>query len=348
MSNLFNKIKEYVNAGWVLEQKHPTEELYIYNYSKSCTLENKWDEVTMSCRGLILNKAGEIIARPFKKFFNYHELDPAEIPDLPYEIYKKMDGSLGISYWIKDKFFIATRGSFVSEQSIKANEILCERYYKKIYNLSHNKTYLFEIISKPSKIVLNYDYEDIILLAMVDIQTGIESYIYKQKVFKTVELVDWPSKDFIALRDLNIPNEEGYVIKYTNGFRFKLKFQDYVRLHAVITNCSNKAIWVALKDKVSLEEYLTNVPDEFYNWVIKTRDEFLESYNKIYNKHLNLLNSLPLENKTLKEISLLLESQPKEYNFHILIDLYRGAFDYVHRYIWKSLKPTYEKPYIIE
>lgn len=121
---MLNTIEKYVNEGWLVKQKHPTEELYIYNYSKQTVLEQKWDDITTCCRGLILNKAGEIIARPFKKFFNYEELELDQIPKLPYEIYKKLDGSLGISYWIGDKLYIATRGSFVSEQSVKANEIL--------------------------------------------------------------------------------------------------------------------------------------------------------------------------------------------------------------------------------
>jgi RNA ligase len=39
-----------------------------------------------------------------------------------------MDGSLGILYWIKDKPFVATRGSFESDQAVKATKILHERY----------------------------------------------------------------------------------------------------------------------------------------------------------------------------------------------------------------------------
>ena len=68
-----NKIKPYVEQKFISEQKHPNLDLWIYNYTKRCQYEKKWDEVTTMCRGLILNKEGNIIARPFKKFFNIGE-----------------------------------------------------------------------------------------------------------------------------------------------------------------------------------------------------------------------------------------------------------------------------------
>jgi len=339
------QLKEHVSAGLISERKHPTEELYIYNYTKGCTIEKKWDDTTMAARGLILDKAGHIIARPFKKFFNYSELPTDfKLPNLPYKIFKKLDGSLGISYWVGDKLYIATRGSFESEQSAKANEILQKDYYKKIYNLSHNKTYLFEIISRPSKIVVNYEFEDLILIGIVDYRTGKESSLNSQNVFKVVETVTL-SKNFEELQALNIPNEEGYVIRYDNGFRFKLKFEDYIRLHAIITNCSNKAIWESLRAFIDIDKYLKDIPDELYNWVTKTKNEFQNAYNAIYNKHLDFIKSLDLSNKDLKEITSIFSQNSNEYNFHILINLYRGKFRYVNEIIWDILKPKYEKPY---
>ena len=65
---------------------------------------------------------------------------------MPFEVYEKMDGSLGISYTVDNEIFIATRGSFVSDQSVKANELLNTKYALAKSKMNSGITYLFEII----------------------------------------------------------------------------------------------------------------------------------------------------------------------------------------------------------
>ena len=79
-----DKLKKYIEEKFISEQKHPELDLWIYNYTPKCMYEKKWDNITMSCRGLILDKNGNVIARPFKKFFNYEEY-LSENKDLPLE-----------------------------------------------------------------------------------------------------------------------------------------------------------------------------------------------------------------------------------------------------------------------
>lgn len=136
-------LKEMIDKKYVSVQKHPDAELYIYNYTNSCQYERMWNEITLQCRGLILDKDFNVVAKPFSKFFNIEEHTNDEIPNLPFDVFEKMDGSLGIVFYYKNKWLVATRGSFTSEQSIKASELL------KKYNLealNKNNTYLFEII----------------------------------------------------------------------------------------------------------------------------------------------------------------------------------------------------------
>src|SRR5690242_9333607 len=54
-------------------QQHPTEGLYIYNYTPLVQFSRAWDEYTLMCRGLILDDGGTVVARPFRKFFNLEE-----------------------------------------------------------------------------------------------------------------------------------------------------------------------------------------------------------------------------------------------------------------------------------
>ena len=71
----YEKIKPYIERKLVTEQVHPEDaNVRIFNYSQSCQFGKEWDDVTRQCRGLILNvKTGEILARPFPKFFNHGE-----------------------------------------------------------------------------------------------------------------------------------------------------------------------------------------------------------------------------------------------------------------------------------
>jgi RNA ligase len=50
----------------------------------------------------------------------------------------------------------------------------------------------------------------------------------------------------------------------------KIKGEEYVRLHRILTGFSNVDIWEYLKDGKDLDELLDRVPDEFDKWVKTT------------------------------------------------------------------------------
>jgi RNA ligase len=65
-----------------------------------------------------------------------------------------MDGSLGILYKVDGKPYLATRGSFVSDQAVAGTAMLHERYGD--YEFEDGFTYLFEIIYPENRIVIDY------------------------------------------------------------------------------------------------------------------------------------------------------------------------------------------------
>ncbi len=64
-------------------------------------------------------------------------------------------------------------------------------------------------------------------------------------------------------------NHEGFVIRFSNGDRMKIKGEEYLRLHKVMTEVSTTSVWEVLSSGGSMDELLKNVPDEFYR---KIRD----------------------------------------------------------------------------
>ena len=133
-------LKEMISKNYVRVNKHPQHDLYIYNYTQNAQFERIWNEVTLACRGLILDKNENVVARPFPKFFNLGELENQVLPESTFEVYDKMDGSMGILYWVDEVPFMASRGSFSSIQSDKANEMLHGKYRNSWSLLDKNKT----------------------------------------------------------------------------------------------------------------------------------------------------------------------------------------------------------------
>lgn len=239
-------LRKMIDLGYVNVTKHDFVDLYILNYSKMCTIDQMWNDVTEKCRGLIVDAVGNIRALPFKKFYNYEEIqDKSIIPNLPFNAYEKMDGSLGISYWIGNTMFLATRGSFKSNQAMMGTAILHSRGWDVLNQLDKNLTYLFEIITQEDPKVVNYgELEEIFLLAVIDTNTGKELNIDDfDHLFRIAP--EWRNvKEWRNLRDrIDGTNREGFVIKFDNGFRLKLKYQEYFELHHLLYGLTDNAIF---------------------------------------------------------------------------------------------------------
>jgi len=87
-------------------------------YTPRCVYEDGWDEFTVMARALIVDEAaGQVVATPFPKFFNVGERR-GEVPDLTFEAFEKLDGSLIIAFHHTGRWCAATKGTFDSEQAI--------------------------------------------------------------------------------------------------------------------------------------------------------------------------------------------------------------------------------------
>jgi RNA ligase len=290
MNEVLNK---YYEEGLVYKQVHPTLPLTIWNYSEKVQYDNLWDEMTLQTRGLVTDENGNIVALPFKKFFNVEEKN--HTPTEEFDVYEKMDGSLGILFNYQGEWVMATRGSFVSEQAIKGFEILKNYDYEKLHK---NYTYLFEIIYKENRIVVQYDYNDLILLGMIETKTGYEVDLHNEGTdirlknlinnlgFKVVRKFD-KVKSYEPLKHFIPDSKEGYVVRFSNGDRIKIKGEEYLRLHKLMTNVSTTAVWEMLSEGRDVLELLKGVPDEFYKkvkmYVLDLRYSYL-SYSEYAGK----------------------------------------------------------------
>jgi len=386
-------LNNYIDRGLVIKQDHPSLPLSIYNYSRECQYDGKWDDITSSARGLVLDNEGNVIAKPFPKFFNMEELLDTDIPNESFEVFEKMDGSLGIFFYyeeelsderryniwfnnnyvtgmerffdpnklpdfddpyyeptpkIKGEWHMATRGSFTSEQAIKGMEIAKILNYDKICVLGY--TYLFEIIYPENRIVVDYGKEErLVLLGVMD-KRG-EEFPYNEIKGEGWDIVNKYDgvNDYTKLKEMISNDEEGYVIRFSSGMRMKIKGEEYVRLHRILTNFSTKDIWELLRNNEQLEPFLERVPDEFDDWVkrivMNLRWSFHhidERVGKMYDYfRYGKFNDIDPE-PTKKEFAEFVMKQPEELR-PILFKMWdKAPYDDI---IWKLLKPKHEKPF---
>jgi RNA ligase len=73
--------------------------------------------------------------------------------------------------------------------------------------------------------------------------------------------------DYTDLKQSIADNKEGFVVRFSNGDRMKIKGEEYLRLHKIMTNLSTIGVWEVLSNGGKMEDYLKDVPDEFYKKV---------------------------------------------------------------------------------
>jgi RNA ligase len=86
---------------------------------------------------------------------------------------------------------------------------------------------------------------------------------------------------------MNIPNEEGFVLKVIEPgvptWMCKIKFADYCVLHKIVTEISNRSIWEFLRDGKDFDEIIEICPDEFNTWLKKTKSALEHDFTVIEN-----------------------------------------------------------------
>ena len=344
-------LRDMVSEGYINEQKHPKFNYYIYNYSKTTQFEGKWNSATLQARGLILDDSGNIIARPFAKFFNLQEHQNNQIPwHENYIVMEKVDGSLGISYIGEDgDVYIATRGSFMSDQAVEATNILQHFPELKTRIQSSDKTFLFEIVYKENRIVVDYgDFRGLIFLGTMDKQTGTFSSAEPMNIqsgeytIRSVELYQIP--DINVLLTHTKDNFEGYVIQFAGGFMMKVKLDEYVRLHRIMTNFSNVSVWEALKNGDSLEHILQDVPDEFYLWLSEIINDLKSQYSTIERLAVETASKFHGYERAYIARKILHESPKRVKDISGVVFQVLDGKDYSQA-IWRMIRPTYQRPF---
>ena len=262
---LWDGLRQAVAAGLVRESAG-ADGLRLYCYTEATVYGRAWDAVTLLARGLILDAdARAVVATPFPKFFNVGEA--GTVPDLPFEALEKLDGSLIILFHHKGVWRCATKGSLVSDQAAWAAQWVAGH---DLASLDPGTTYLAEAIYPANRIVVRYAETGLFLLggyradgseldyaALQAVGAGVGWPVTRRRAFGAVS-------ELLALAKTLPTTEEGFVIRFANGLRLKVKGDEYCRVHRLVSGLSPLSMWEALQADDDLDAVRRQLPEAFW------------------------------------------------------------------------------------
>lgn len=328
-----HKFDQYVKLDLLTSQTEG--ELTVYQYSRFTQYERLWNSVTLSARGLVFDSKERVVQRCLPKFFNNTEpegivaskMNKASRP----VVQEKLDGSLiKVSQDPEYGLVVTSKCSFTSKYAKWAREIIEENAYE----FTPGLTYHFELIHPENRIVLDYaDKKALILFAIVKNENGFEEDIYTFEGAEQFEKANLLPEE--VLSDINKLNEaglqEGVVVNF-GTYRLKIKTDEYVRLHRIVTEYTPNRVWEALSTGQPIDKY--KVPEEFLQWIEETENELKHKFNEFSDKIAREVYAT--KDMTSKELGQ--SNNPLRH----FVFAARSGRDYDET-IWKLIKPKEKK-----
>lgn len=381
-------VTQAIADGYIAVRWHRDGNLRILNYTAAAQYDQHWTPETIACRGLIVDDTDTVVARPFPKFFNWNQ---PEAPRLAgdYTIHTKTDGSLGIIYPAPDgRLAVATRGSFESDQALHATEVLRARYPN--LTVPDNHTICVEIIYPDNRIVVDYnDLDDLIALAALDTHTGADVPLPESWTGPTVET----HTPFGTIADLvsrmeedDTAEAEGFVLVGAGDGtrpnpRIKVKYNEYLRVHLIVTNITavdvwlhaaveailaatdvdtTRIPWMLRNDPTEIEAIIATgqpivalmdrLPDEYHDWARTQLALLTETTSGFLTRHQDLWDSIdhPDDRKELAAAVKAAGLGRDDIDISVLFDLADGRAAGPVGKAWRAAKPDWRRVPISE
>jgi RNA ligase len=214
-------------------------------------------------RGIVFDKeSGEIVARPFPKFFNFGEVGCAVSSDNVVSANEKIDGSLVTAFIHDSEVRFASKGSLKSWVVQKSEKLVTDRHQTLIYELYDRRfTPIFELIDTENPVVIEYPRSELIFIGARNIDNG--DLLTPEEIEEIGKRYDVP---FTRVRYRNVRVKEiKKVIDDQEGADnqriAKIKTGWYIRLNKFNPqNLSEKAIIQAFFDQ-TLDDIYPGVPE---------------------------------------------------------------------------------------
>jgi RNA ligase len=271
------------------------------------------------CRGIIFDsKTGDIIRRPFHKFFNVNEREETQDHRIdlsrPHAILEKLDGSMIAPFIVNDEMIWGTKMGATDvakpvEEFVKNNP----RYEQFAYDCIVNRrcTPIFEWCSRKQRIVLDYKEDQLVLTAARDYLTG--------KYVSLDHLNGWgkhwdipvvrafePQTNMKAFLDYvaGLEDLEGFVVRFDDGHMVKLKCHWYLQIHRAKEAILQDRNIVELILDEHLDDVKAHLPTEDRDRLTQFESDFNAATMRVVGKIVSQLMAIQIANVSRKDFAL--------------------------------------------
>jgi len=178
------------------------------------------------------------------KFFNLNQSADYMLTDVQHKdllaVYDKLDGSMIRFVSIGGQVFAKTKMSFVSDQAVAAQAIYDSNVQIRSFvdwALSNGLAPIFEYVSPHNRIVVGYDFSDLVLLAVRNNQSGAYLNVNSFASAWGLRVADTFSMSFSdVLSAIDSRQDiEGFVLHFADGQMMKVKTSWYLKNHRLLT-----------------------------------------------------------------------------------------------------------------
>jgi hypothetical protein len=148
-------MRPLVTMKQVSKRKHPTRDLWIYNYTPKAVGEiAPMDWIAYpglsEARGLVLDAEGNVVMRSFEKAWGLETTRKIGTvrEDQSVDIFPKLGGHLILVRYVDNELVVASIDSFESDVVEKATELLGQGLWLHHVKLDHNYTFIFELLDE--------------------------------------------------------------------------------------------------------------------------------------------------------------------------------------------------------
>lgn len=314
--------------------------------------------ILRECRGIMFDDNGKVIRRPFQKFLNYGQnILETSLVDFskPHHILRKYDGSNISPFMLNGKIEYGTKMGITD---------VCKPVYKfveknthirdiSMYLVTNNYTPCFEWCSNKQRIVLDYPIDDMVLTGVRHMNTG--EYMPYDEMVQLGEMFGvHVTESFGQVHNIeqfvedvnNLKNEEGFVVRWDDGFSQKFKSMEYLELHRVASDISAERAVISfiLNDKVDdiapkMKEDVREKFLKFHNDVIKVIIEHVADVKTVVeqNQHLTMIEFVEKYNKQFGHLEHVYFSTFRNYSGDFDTErVMKGIIDTMKKHLYRK------------
>lgn len=336
LSDIFETVAMNEHDGFLLlRYKQPYE---IGSFAKDRGIEDLWNYENgflKECRSLVIDTVNDDLAlTPFPKFLNLNEMPETSeerVSELirnadTVEFSDKLDGSMQSARWYRGSLLMSGSKALDPNKSFQLRDGMdfLKSHDGYLDMLSNNRawTFVFEWISPNDAHVVRYspDQTGLYLVGCRNSHTG-DEIGYSEMIelgrsygVPTTEVFDTSLGEVLGSLDSKTSDEaEGFVISI-DGYRVKVKYDDYVSMHRILSEVSSPKVIIQNIADGRWDDFISKVPESHRDRVMSIADRVfdyqMDRSNRIH-EYLDTVNEMGFS--TMKDAMIwITDNVPRE------------------------------------